>query len=208
MKKVLFLLTWLPFIAASCDPPRDCNDPKCLSSSISLKLKANLSDSARTFRAGETLKMYLKIPDTLITSEGPFYLGSVQNAGLAIFYASSNAFGDSTKVPDIPPIIVSKGVNMQGNRTFKLKDNRELELFFIFPKKSNYYISLSPQSQRLEITDRNGDKYLIMLDVGFNVKDGHKDLYLSWLPYNKSQAEEGFRDFDQRGLGYFCFKVE
>jgi hypothetical protein len=209
MKNLILLCLVFAFFNA-CEPSRrECTDPTCLSSPISVNLKAKLSDSASTFRVGDTLKLNLKIPDTLSTNQGNFNVGSVQNVELFISYLSSKTFGDSTTVPELPPIIVSKGsVLSNGGRIFRFKDNRELELLFVFPKKSNYYIAVSPQPQRLEITDKNGAKYLLMLNVGFDVKDGHKNLYLSWLSYGKNQAEQTFRDLDQNGFGYFCFKVE
>lgn len=210
MKILLFCLNVsLIFITQACEPNRDCTDPRCISSSISLKLKARLSDTASVFRVGDTLKMYLKIPDTLNTSEGAFYLKSIQKLELVIDYYANSAFGDSTKSPDLPPIIVSKGTNAQNNRIFRPSyDNKDLELLFVFPKKNKYAISISSQSARLEMTDKSGIKYLIMLNVGFDVKDGHKNLYLSWLPYNKTQAEENFKYLDTNGFGYFCFRVE
>ena len=210
MKILLFYLNVsFIFIIQSCEPNRDCTDPKCISSSISLKLKARLSDTASIFHLGDTLKMHLKIPDTLNTNEGVFYLKSIQKLELVIDYYANSAFGDSTKKPDLPPITVSKGNEVQSNRIFRLSnDNKELELLFIFSKKNKYAINISSQSARLEITDKSDTKYLIMLNVGFDVKDGHKNLYLSWLPYNKNQAEENFRYLDSEGFGYYCFKVE
>ena len=122
----------------SCEPTGVCSNPKCIESPILLKLKADLSDSSPTFHVGDTLRLSFKIPDTLNTNEGRFYLGSVDNLEFPISYYSSNSFGDSTKTPELPSIVVSKGTEVRNNRIFKLKDNRELELLFVLPKKTNY----------------------------------------------------------------------
>jgi AAA+ ATPase superfamily predicted ATPase len=87
------------------------------------------------------------------------------------------------------------------NQLFKFSD-------IIFTKKTNYSIGVSPQSQRLVLTDKSGGQYLFMLNVAFNIPDGHRDLYLSWLPYNKQQAVAAFDYNEVNGFGYFCFKVE
>lgn len=210
MKIIIILFFILALFFQACDPPSDCTNtnPKCIDSPILLKLKADLSSSASTFHIGDTLKLSLKIPDTLNTNQGIFYLSSVQNVELAIDYYSSNSFGDSTKVAELSSIIVSKGTGRQNNRLLQFKDNRELELLFVFAKKTNSYIGVSPQSQRLVLTDKSGGKYLFMLNVAFNISDGHRDLYLSWLPYNKQQAVAAFDYSELNGFGYFCFKVE
>lgn len=84
--KILFLVLLGCIIIQSCEPPRDCTDPKCAYSPILVKLKANLSDTNTVLHVGDTLKMHLRIPDTLATNQGTFDLASVQQAWFGLQY--------------------------------------------------------------------------------------------------------------------------
>jgi hypothetical protein len=211
MKNLKFLkFFFLAFIfqSALCEPPDDCAEPDCGNSPILLNLVATLSDSSTVFRVGDTLRFNLKIPDTLVTNMGTYYLGYIQHAVFSLGYSSNDRWGDSTSPTNLPlPVIVTKG-STKGSPNYTFDGNKELELFFVFPKKSRYIISVSPQPYRCIIVDKKGNKILMMLAVDFN-NNGNGDLLLSWLkPHNKNEAVEILRKADENRLGYFYFEVK
>jgi hypothetical protein len=206
-KSLKFVFLAFIFQSSLCEPPVDCTDPKCGNSPISLNLVATLSDSSTVFRVGDTLRFNLKIPDTLVTNMGTYYLGYIQNAVFSLHYVNKDRFGDSTISADFPPVIVTKG-STKGRPNYMFDNNRELELLFVLPKKSQYYIGVSSQPQRCIIVDKKGNKTLIMFSVDFN-NNGNGDLYLSWLkPHQKDANAAWLTAEDNNRLGYFYFEVK
>jgi hypothetical protein len=210
--KNLFLILFGCLAIQSCDPPRDCTDPKCADSPILVKLNANLSDTNKVLRIGDTLKMSLLIPKTLATNQGTFDVASVQKAFFSLDYHRLDT-------------IISKSEGTITNEIFQIKKGRfapkttvleldnftkELELHFILSKKGKYYIQVSPQSGRLEMTDKDGTKYLIMFNTGFNVKDSHHDVFLESigdLSY-RAETQTNITSLVNSGFGWYVFIVE
>jgi hypothetical protein len=212
MKFLLFVFTILSLILQSCEPPRDCTNPNCVTSSILVKLKANLSNENKVLHVGDTLKMSLHIPDTLATNEGTYYVRSVQKATFALhYYHVDTIVSDTNFTINNEDFLIKKGKMAYQSTALELDNSlKELELDFVMSKKGHFYIQISPQSGRLEMTEKDGTKYLIMFNTGFNVKDNHLDLYLSWIgnvsDRNKAQAK--VTDSTNAGFGWYSFNVE
>ena len=209
MKKIILFCLSATLVLQACEPNRECTNPKCISSPILLSLKANFSNNDSVLHVGDTLKMVLKIPDTLNTNQGLFYIKSVQKVQTTFQYYAADSFGIAGRAVGLPNIFVRKGSDVNLNRSFNLLNNKELEILFIPSKKTNYYISASPQLERLEITDKSGVEYLIMFTVDFDVKDDHHLLYASWLPSNqRADFLKGYPARKSEGIGFYAFKVE
>ena len=161
MKKVILFYFITIIMLQGCEPNRECTNPKCISSPIILSLKASFSNNDSVLHVGDTLKMVLKIPDTVNTNQGLFYIKSVQKVQTTLQYYAADSFGIAGQAVGLPNIFVKKGSDANLNRSFNLLNNKELEILFIPNKKTNYYISASPQLERLEISDKSGVEYLI-----------------------------------------------
>jgi hypothetical protein len=211
--KILFLFLIGLIVVHACEPPRECTDPKCGSSSIFVNLKATLSDTNKVLHIGDTLKMTVRIPDTLATNEGTLYVGSIQEASIGLDYARVDTIiNDSTFRISNESFLIRKGQSASGSNKFIDFGNnfRDLELHFVLTKKGHFYIQVSPQSMRLSITEKDGKKYLIMFNTGFNVKDSHLDLYLSWVGSvaDRAKIKARITDYVNAGFGWYSFKVE
>lgn len=60
------------------------------------------------------------------------------------------------------------------------------------------------------MTEKNGTKYLIMFNTGFNVRDSHTDLYLSWFGNisDRNEMQANISTLVNSGFGWYSFKVE
>ena len=212
MKNFFLLCVSISFLCESCDPPRDCIDPSCTNSSITFKFKGNINDTNRVLHIGDTLKMYLKVPDTLLTSIGQYYLGSVQYADIAIDYNRIDTIiNKSTWKSVSKKFLIKKGkFAFQSSAVEFDYPSKEIELYFIAEEKGNFHIQFSPQPSRLEITDKSGKKLLLMMSTSLNVKNNHLDMYLSLIGdiSYKDEARIYINDLAFKGVGTYTFKVE
>ena len=212
MEKNFLLYLAMLFVVASCDPPRDCTSPKCADSPIFVKLKASLSDTNKVLHVGDTLKMSLRIPDTLATNQGTYYLSSVQKAYISLdYYQVDTIISKSNFTINREKFLIKKGQFAPKSTVVEVEyATKMLELHFVLSKKGHYSIQISPQSGRLEITEKDGTQYLIMSNVGFNVKDSHNDLYLSWIgdAAYRAEAKEALEIRSNSGFGWYFFNVE
>ena len=211
--KIVFLYSLvLVLLMQSCEPPRDCTDPNCVTSPILVKLKANLSDTNKILHIGDTLKMNFRIPDTLATNEGTFYVNSVQSATFSLkYYRVDTIVSDTNFTVNAENFLIKKGKFANLSTALELDNSsKELELHFVMVKKGHFYIQVSPQSGRLTITEKDGKKYLIMFNTGFNVKDSHLDLYLSWIGSiaDRAKIKERITSYTNAGFGWYSFNVE
>jgi hypothetical protein len=211
--KNLFLMLLGCIVFFSCEPPRDCTDPKCADSPILVKLKANLSDTNMVLHVGDTLKMRLMIPDVLATNQGTFDVASVQQAWFGLQYYRIDTIISKTDIRFANETFIFKKGQFASANSLALefdKTSKELELHFVLNKKGKFYIQVSPQSGRLEMTEKNGSKFLIMFNTDFNVKDSHTDLYLSWIGNvaDRNEMRTNITSQINSGFGWYSFKVE
>ena len=196
----------------SCEPPVDCTDPKCANSPIEAKLKANLSDTNSIFRVGDTLKMRLRVPDTLITNQSTYYLESIRNTSIDLDYYRVDTIITQTNARIIDDSFQIKKGKYAPQSTVVEFDyaSKEIELHFLLNKKGKFYVQIGEQSRRMECTLKNGNKLLVMINVGFNVSDSHHSLFLSWISDTnyRTQMRNHLSDLTTKGVGFYAFKVE
>jgi hypothetical protein len=212
MKKSFFFYLGLLGILQACDPPVDCTDPKCLNSPVLTKLKATLSDTNAVLHVGDTLKMRLRVPDTLETNQGTFFITAMKYSSLAFhYYKVDTLISKSEGIIENANFLIRKGkFAVQSTAVEFDYPTKELAVDFLFPQKGYYYIQMTPQSHRLGVTEKSGKESLMMFNTDFEVNDSHQYLYLSRIGTlaDRIEMQAKFAELKERGFGWYCFKVE
>lgn len=210
---ILFLLSFA-FMAVQCEAPRDCTDPDCVNSPISLILQATISDTSSVFSINDTLKMYISIPDTLNTNYENFIFESINQRKTWFFIDASiidttNGIIGGKLLPKENVKCVLDNRYKTGSMEFDTNRNMA-EIHFTFPRKGKYYISSNIQGGRFVFKSKDNDWMLAMLNIGLNVKKQRHDLYLSWLPTydQRLQMAEELRRREEEGLFWYAFEVK
>ena len=211
MKNLFLLFIGIAFLCVSCDPFTECTDPKCGTSPATFKFKGNLNDTNKVLHLGDTLKMRLKIPDTLSTNIGQYSVSSVQYGYVAVdYYRIDTIIDKSTGKITTERFSIKKGkLAAQSSAVEFDYISKEIELHFIPTEKGKYYIQFSPQSSRLEFTDKSGKKLFVMMNTSLDVKDTHIELYLSWIGdvNTRNEARISINNLAAEGIGRYAFLV-
>ncbi|MEO0043241.1 MAG: hypothetical protein RL329_2689 [Bacteroidota bacterium] len=212
MKKKIFFYLGILGVLQACDPPVDCTDPKCLNSPIIAKLKTTLSDTNIILHVRDTLKMRFYIADTIATNQGTVFIKSVRHGSLAFdYYKVDTIISKSEGITENANFLIQKGkFAVQSTAVEFDYTTKELAIDFLISKKGYYCIQMSPQTRRLEVTEKSGKESLMMFNPDFEVNDSHQYLYLSRIGTlaDRMEMQAKFAELKERGIGWYCFKVE
>lgn len=210
--KFLISLYTLLLVLQACDPPADCTDIRCIDSPIITKLKANLSDTSYLLRIGDTLKLFVEIPDTLTSNYGNISVSTVQKATVSIrFYSVDSIVSKTIFAINSESYLLKIGKFASQSQIVEFNnDMKKIEVNFPLKKKGKFYIQMGEQSQRLELTQIDGSKLLVMTHLGFNNKNMHTELYLSWINDSvyRTEAQSYLNNLAADGIGFYAFNVE
>ncbi len=202
MKSILPLLLLVGLLLNGCEPKRQNYD-------ICLRLLASINDTAETIKLGDSLKISLTIPDTLVTDTGKLVIKSLQ---VANFYFTlykidtistqrptpndSIIYGNSKSISVTNGVCNSSQVNMATNtRPYTSTLN------ILPPSKGLFIVQIEPQPGNIGV---NSSSNYIGLAVNFSVVNKHWNLFESYNP--------GFINaiipIDYSGFGSYCFRVK
>lgn len=199
MKNIINLFSLLILlIFFSCDPPR-------VSLTDSVKLKATISNTNESILLGDTLKIRLVLPDTIITENNEKII--VTSLQKAEFSASISKLDTITRSPIYlapPDYFTTEGsISSSNNRYFILSNTAKpfAVTFKVVPKQKGIYrIEVSSQTAEMKI---NGNNQPIGLITGFDVINSH---YMLLNPYYPEIVSDS-NNIKQRGFGYYWFRV-
>ncbi|MEY4936779.1 MAG: hypothetical protein RIS64_3138, partial [Bacteroidota bacterium] len=158
------------------------------------------------------LKMRFRIPDTIETNQGTFFIGAVRYGTLPFhYYKVDTIISKSEGIIENAHFLIRKGkFAVQSTAVEFDYVAKELSIDFLITQKGCYYIQISPQSQRLEVVEKSGKESLMMFNTDFEVKDSHQYLYLSRIGTlaDRIEMQAKFAELKERGIGGYCFKVE
>lgn len=198
---VLSLLVFLSFLLYSCDP-----DKKDIFNTEHANISATIETNSENIQLGDTLKIKLKIPDTLITGSSTQIVHSLQRAqfGMTIYKMdTANKRGISIR----PPFIwMSKG-SMEGNLSYVCNtDQKPFETIIncIPQEKGLYYIEIINQAGQFKINNN----YEARLLVNFNTPNKHLNILSIITPYFGGQSfYDGVIQKETEGFGVYFFRV-
>ena len=195
----------------SCRQEKFCTEPRCQSSDVSTRLKATLSGATGKYvKLGDTLQLYMKIPDTLKTNYGNIVVRSVEQARFGIeqgCFDSLTTTGsiNTSRCRNIPTYI--KGGQSNYNIPNLNNPTRELLALYIPQVKAKYYMKIGVIN-RMEMTATDGRRWLINFSVDVVVPDRHHDLYVSWTPESqKAEMRQILDDYEKNGLCWYAFQA-
>jgi hypothetical protein len=207
--KYLFSAFFLWIIVISCDPPRFCTEPKCMYSDVNVEIQGILSGKLDSIiHIGDTIRFYMKIPDTMITNYGNIVFGQLlQNSFFAINCGGGDtligsgvgAFNGNVHI--VNPILIKYGTMVNGVKTWNYT-TREYECLFIPTEKGRNVINV--YGGRLEMTANDGRSWLVNPAIKLNCPKRY-DQYLSWM--DSSMRDEAYRITSQK-IGWYCFEVK
>lgn len=172
--KIHYLISGLLiFLIVSCDPPRRCNEPKCLYTNINTTIKGTFSDTNSILNVNDTLFLTIEIPQTLNTNLGELTVHSMLNNG---FFALDHNSFDSLTLQDfyinnqtvqVVYIDYDKTVNTPYRESSFDLNTRRFKCGFILNRIGKYKINTG--QCRLDFKDREGKEWstnvLIELDA-------------------------------------------
>jgi hypothetical protein len=209
MKRLFTFFLYLTYITAlySCDPERYCNSPKCLYSDVDLEIKAEFNNpNDSVFTIGDTIFMYMKIPDTMETNFGKItfgylmqnsFFGIVCSGGDTLLGSGVGYFHNSIDFNEIP--VIYGGDAFKGNHWNYT--NRDYKCYWVPKSKGKYYIELI--SGRIEMTDNHNVGWLIN-PILKNKDQPRINQYLSWL--SEEMRPEAYSIISQKN-NWYCFEV-
>lgn len=198
MKYLLFLFIVITFY--SCDPPSDVFNTEFV------KLNATIESSTENISLGDTLKIKLKIPDTIITNSSTQIVQSLQRGqfGMTLNYLDTAARAGIGIRP--PNIWTTKG-NMEGNLSYVVNTTTKPYEVIIACKpqqKGLYLIEIISQAGQFKINNN----YEARLIVNFNVPNKHLNILSIAAPYFGGQPfYDAAIQKDNDGFGNYYFRV-
>lgn len=202
MQRNLLLIFTLSLFIASCDP-----HDKPIFNTEHVKLKATINNISETVLLGDTLKISLRLPDTIVSNTRTIVVQSLQRA----FYAMRIFKVDTVNkkgISQLPPLYWASQGSTSNNLTLNLNTDRKpygLVVNFKPKEKGIYYFEVVPQPGDLAM---NKD-YLARLYVGFDVADKHYNLLSLIAPYFSGQPfYDAVVQSDAEGFGVYFFRVD
>ncbi len=198
--KCLFLFTVSAFLF-SCDP-----DKKDIFNTEFVKLFATVESNSENIQIGDTLRIALKIPDTITTGSHTQIVQSLQRGqfGMTIYRMDTATQRGTGLRP--PAIWVSKG-SAEGDLSYVCNTNQKpYEVIVNFKPQSRglYYIEIINQAGQLKINNN----YEARLIVDFNVPDKHLNILSIIAPYFGGQPfYNGIIQKNTEGFGVYFFRV-
>jgi hypothetical protein len=201
MKKIITIISicFLVFFIA-------CN-PQAGKAAIDevVKLKASLNNTNENINLGDTLKVTLKLPDTLLSNLRNIPIQSLQRGTFAMRIFKVDTVNKKGINILSPNVWVSAG-STEGQLGYVLKNNaKPYEVIInVSPKeKGMYYLEIIPQPGTLKINDIETN-----LLVGFNVPDYHYNILGIIAPYFGGQIYyDAIIQSNNEGFGVYFFRV-
>jgi hypothetical protein len=192
-------------ILQSCDPERLCTEPKCAYSPVSTEIQGTLSGKLDSIiHIGDTIRFYMKIPDTMITNYGNIVFGRLlQNSFFGIHCTAVDSITStgSINASQITKVNIKSGTMVNGGKTWDYT-TREFECLFIPNRKGKCILELT--DGRMEMTANDGRSWLINPITTFNSPKRY-DQYLSWV--DSSMRDEANSVISQK-KGWYWFEVK
>jgi len=209
--KIILVVSLFIFLSVlqSCDPERFCTEPKCAYSPVSTEIQGTMSGKLDSIiHIGDTIRFYMKIPDTMVTNYGNIVFGRLlQNSffgincsgGDSLIGSGEGAFNGTSHL--VTPILIKYGTMSGGRKTWDYS-TREYECLFIPTEKGRYIISII--GGRIEMTANDGRSWLLNPAIKLNCAKRY-DQYLSWM--DSSMRPEAY-SIISRKIGWYCFEVK
>ena len=167
--KTIGIVTLLIYVLAfsACDPPRNCNEPKCMYSNVTAEFPVHLSGNLDSvINVGDTVRLYMRIPDTLVAYIAGQYHGNivVEKLFLNTFFSIVSGGFDSISPSQtigrhpLDPIPIKYSRMSSNHITWNL-ETKEYECVFVPKEPGKYSFDLS--SGRVELMEPNGKQWLV-----------------------------------------------
>jgi hypothetical protein len=172
MKNKIMIIVLLFSIITSCEPPR--NPPEQIKY---VKLNAILNNINGNVALGDTLKIALKLPDTIIDNRGDVQLvNSLQMGQFALYINKMDTINKKADLVSLITYWTTQGsLSLNSSFFYNMNTNTKpygVVINFKPTTKGIYYLEVATQPTDLKI---NGN-YDAKLIVGFNVINKHIDL--------------------------------
>ncbi len=200
MKIISKLLTLIAiFFILSCDPqPRDIFNDQYI------KVKADINNTSGIISLGDTIKISLKLPDTVSNGTTNYVINSLQKGDFALGFSKIDTINKKSNLilSNTNSFWVTKGslINSLGYTLTTTSKPYETVINFKPQEKGIYYIEVISQAGDFNINNN----YSARLFVGFNTTNPHLELVsnfvgLTWLNGVNNQITSGF--------GAYAFRV-
>ena len=198
MKKIFSFLSLLVILSSSsCDP-----DNKDIFNFENVNLSATLNNSNQTISLGDTLRMILLLPDTVVSNSNSMFVQSLQKAQfyMRINKIDTTTVGSATLINQ-PAYWVTKGsISPTNSFDFEFNNNAKpygVNINFKPPEKGIYYLEVISQAGQLKINNSSEARLI----VNFNVPDKHIQLASQFL--GSAWGNEAMT----REFGVYVFRV-
>lgn len=170
-----------------------------------VKLKATLSNTNENILLGDTLKIILKLPDTISSNLKTQVVQSFQRGFYAMQISREDTLNRKSILIRPPHYWTTKGTT-EGNFSFVMNTNAkpyEVIISIKPPEKGLYLLEVIPQPGVLKVNNTEAN-----LVVGFDVADKHYIILSIIAPYFGGQAfYDAFIKKDEVGFGTYLFRV-
>lgn len=185
----------------TCDP-----DNKDIFNTEVVKLKAVIVNTSETILLGDTLRIALKLPDTVISNTGAHPVQSLRRGNFSMYINKADTINRRADLVQMPAYWTEKGA-IEGNFSFVMNTNVKPYEVIINLKpaaKGLYYLEVISQPGNLKINN-NYDARLI---IDFDVADKHYNLLRLISPYFGGQVfYNAFINREVNGFGTYFFRV-
>jgi hypothetical protein len=208
MKKLIGILSTICvlFTISSCDPERECTEPRCIYSDVNAVIPGYLSGNLDSIiNVGDTIRFYMKVPEILGTNYGNIERVKIrQNSFFGIRRSGGGdtliggAFPRYIELPriDVKYSLLSDKVSVTWDY-----NTGEYECLFIPNNKGKFIISAI--GGRLEVDAKDGKSWLINPIISIDAPR-YYGLYKSWLD---SSLHEDAMKFLSTEKAWYCFEV-
>lgn len=198
------LCSWL-----ACWPPTDCTDAKCTNSDVYTEIRGSLSGNLDSIiNVGDTIRFYMKIPDTMQTNYGDIIFGRLlPGSFFDIKVQSFDSIGSNPNFnfynfQTVQPINLKSGLRPDGI-SITWNHEREYECLIIPNHSGKYTLDLFGGIITMATNDRT---WLVNPSiVPPNNLDLHHEMYVNWY---KKQDQESVRKALNNYIFRYCFEVK
>jgi hypothetical protein len=211
MKHIIYIfklgaiLIFMNIIFNACDPLDFCTEPRCQYSDVYADIPVTFSGNLHPIiHIGDTIRLYMKIPDTLESNYGKLVFGTLLYN--SFFGIRTGGFDSLTHIGSIgrhylDPILIKYSKMKVGSITWNY-DTREYECLYIPTEKGKYVIDGSIAG-RLEMTAIDGQSWLINPILSFDCPKRYEQ-FNSWIPDGLTSDE--YLQLKQK-KAWYCFEV-
>ena len=207
----VFFIISLAFTNTSCDPPRNCTEPKCLYSDVSAEISVTLTGNLDSIISiGDTIRLYMKIPETLIPIGGnydPISFGSLKtNSYFGIISGGFDSLTTTGRIGNHPlePINLIYDKTPSGSITWNYTTG-EYECLFIPTESGRYKFEFA--SGRMEIVANDGSEWLINPVLKFDSTSSSHVRYHQYISWVEESLQIGALELLSQKKAWYCFEV-